>query len=398
MRISQRTLSIAVSPIRKLTPYAKEAVAKGKKIYHLNIGQPDLPTPETFMKEIETFKDKTVVYGPSQGNPDLLKAIQKYYQGWQMNYALDNIYITNGGSEALSFAVMALCDPGDEILVFEPFYANYSSFANAYNVKLHPVVTTPESGYRLPDEAAIEAQVTEKTRAILVTNPGNPTGVVLTRAEMDLIAKVALKHDLAIISDEVYREYIFDGEFTSFGTFPELEDKVILIDSVSKRYSACGARVGCIITKNQALCKEFNKCCQSRLCSPEIEQLGAVGLYKTPVSYLKAANEEYKKRCATIARELAQIPGLISSKPQGAFYVMVKMPVDDAEKFAIWLLQDFDVNGETVMIAPGNGFYATPGKGGDEARLAYVINCEDLTKAIRLLGAGLKAYPGYTLK
>ena len=398
MRISKRTLSIAVSPIRKLTPYAKAAAAKGKKIYHLNIGQPDLPTPETFMKEIDTFKGKTVVYGPSQGNPDLIRAIQKYYQEWQMDYAPDNIYITNGGSEALSFAMMTLCDPGEEILVFEPFYANYSSFANAYNIKLHPVATTPESGYRLPDEAAIEAQITDKVRAVLITNPGNPTGVVLTKDEMDLIAKVALKHDLAIISDEVYREYIFDGEFSSFGAREDVADQVILIDSVSKRYSACGARVGCVITKNKTLCKEFNKCCQSRLCSPEIEQLGAVGLYKTPVSYLTAANDEYKKRCATIARELGQIPGLISSKPQGAFYVMVKLPVDDAEKFAIWLLENFDVNGETVMIAPGNGFYATPGKGVDEARLAYVINCEDLTRAIGLLGEGLKAYPGYTLR
>jgi len=395
LRASKRARSLTISPIRKLVPFAQAAAAKGKKVYHLNIGQPDLPTPPNFMEKIRTFNKKTISYGNSQGDLELIKAVQKYYHSWNMDYDLDNIYITNGGSEALEMAMLTTCDPGDEILVFEPFYPNYNTLAKAFGIKLRPVATSPTAGYHLPDEETIVKKLTVNTKAILLTNPGNPTGVVLTREEMDLISRIAIKYELALIVDEVYREYVFSGKFESFGTRKALANNLIITDSVSKRYSACGARIGCIISKNKLYCKEFMKCCQARLCPPTLEQFGAAALYDTPPSYLKKANEEYQKRCDTIKAELAKIPGLISSKPEGAFYVMVKLPVDSAEKFAVWLLNEFDVNGETVMIAPGDGFYATKKKGLQEARLAYVINCDDLKKAIGLLAAGLKAYPGH---
>lgn len=398
MHCSERVLAINESPIRKLLPYAHAAVEQGKKVYHLNIGQPDLPTPATFMERISHFKAATIKYGDSHGNKELIKAIQEYYREWGMDYAADDIYITNGASEALGFAILSLCDPGDELLVFEPFYSNYSSIASMYNVKLKAVPTSPENGYRLPDEATIEKAITPRTKAILANNPGNPTGVIFTDEEMAMLARLTIKHDIVLIADETYREYVFEGKMTSFGTFPELDQNLVITDSVSKRYSACGLRIGCIITKNKELCQQFLKCCQSRLCSPTLEQYGASALYTTPASYLTDTNKEYKKRSETLKRELAKIPGLQSSQPCGAFYVMVKLPVDDAEKFATWLLKEFDVDGETVMITPGAGFYQTPGRGVDEVRLAYVLNCEALEKAIRIMGAGLKKYPGYTLK
>jgi len=394
MKISQRALSLTTSPIRKLGPYALEAVKAGKKVYHLNIGQPDIETPPQFMEAIRGYDKKVIAYGPSQGDPKLIAQIQKYYKEWDMDYSDKEIYITDGGSEALQIAILSLCDPDDEILVFEPFYANYNSFAKIAGAKAKGIPTSAENGYRLPDLATIESYVTNKTRAIILTNPGNPTGVVYTKEEMDRIAQVVKKHGLALISDEVYREFVYDGKYVSFGTYKDLEENLILIDSVSKRYSACGARIGCLITKNKDLLAQFNKFCQARLCVADVVQAAAAALYDTPSSYLKEVNEEYRHRRDTIASELSKLPGVISSDPKGAFYVMVKLPVDDAEKFAIWMLKDFDVNGETVMIAPGNGFYSTPGKGIDEARLAYVLNCGDIEKAIRILGEGLKQYPG----
>lgn len=395
MKISERALGMTASPIRKLVPYADAAKKKGKKVYHLNIGQPDIATSPNFMEAIRNFDPEVVAYGNSQGDMNLIKAIQKYYDAWGIHYETKNIFITNGGSEALEMAIFSLCDPGDEILVFEPYYANYTTFARLASAKVTAVPTYAEEGYRLPDQATIEKYINSKTRAILLTNPGNPTGVVYTKQEMDMIAAIVKKYNIALIADEVYREFVYDGTYTSFGTYEELEQNLIMVDSVSKRYSACGARIGCVITKNDELCAQFMKMCQARLCVPMVEQVGAAALYETPASYLEEVNKEYKKRRDTIAAGLAKIPGLVSSQPKGAFYVMVKFPVDDAEKFAIWMLQDFDVNGETVMIAPGNGFYATPGKGVDEARLAYVLNCEDLEKALVLLAEAVKQYPGH---
>lgn len=394
MKISKRVEALTTSPIRRLAPYADMAKAKGKKVYHLNIGQPDIETPANFMKAIKNFDQKVISYSNSKGETCLIDAIAKYYEEWKMPFAKEEIFVTNGGSEALQIAVMTLCDPGDNILVFEPFYANYNTFAKAYNVEINAVATNVDNGYHLPSEAEIEAKINDKTKAILLTNPGNPTGVVYTEKEMELISRVVTKHNIALIADEVYREFVYDGEYTSFATMPELRNNLIVVDSVSKRYSACGARIGALLSHNEEFNKQVMKCCQARLCSPILEQVGSTALYDTPTSYLAEVNEEYKSRRDTVVEELAKIPGLKSSSPQGAFYVMVKLPLDDAEKFAIWLLNEFDVDGETVMFAPGNGFYSTPGCGLDEARLAYVLNNEDLKKAITLLGAGLAAYPG----
>ena len=394
MHISQRTLHIPTSPIRKLAPIANR-VEKTKKIYHLNIGQPDIPTPESFFKGVASYHPKVVAYGKSQGDAKLLEGIRKYYAEWGMDYAIDDIFVTNGGSEALSFAIMTTCDPGDNVLMFEPFYANYKSFTGAYNVEIQGVPTSPDTGYHLPDQETVESYITDRTRAMLITNPGNPTGVIYTREEMAMLARIALKYDMTLIADEVYREFVYDGEYTSFGMLHELDDNLVLIDSVSKRYSACGARSGCIITKNRDLQQELLKCCQARLSCPNIEQLGAAALYSTPKSYWEEVKKEYTKRRDTIKTCLAAMPGVISSDPKGAFYVMVKMPIDDTEKFAKWLLEDFDIDGETVMITPGNGFYASDvNRGQDEARLAYVLNTHDLEKAMHILAEGLKVYPG----
>ena len=394
MRISNRVKSLISSPIRKLTPYADATRASGKKIYALNIGQPDIETPHEFMDAIRSFEQKVIAYGPSKGNPNLIAAISKYYKDWNMDYEAKDIYITNGGSEALLFSLSATCDPGDELIVFEPYYPNYSMFATELGIKVVPISLNADNGYRLPPEEEIEKAVTSRTRAILVTNPSNPTGAVYTKEEMERLARISLKHDLALLSDEVYREFVYDGAYVSFGTMPALKENLILIDSVSKRYSACGARVGCVICKNPVFQANMLKCCQSRLCSPTLEQVGAAALYTTPKSVLEAVKAEYIKRRDTIEAELAKLPGVKASTPQGAFYVMVTFPVDDSEKFAIWLLEHFDIDGETVMFAPGNGFYQDPEKGKKGARLAYVLNCDNIKKAIHILGEGLKAYPG----
>lgn len=392
MKTSARINRVPASPMRKLTPFALEAEASGKKVYHLNIGQPDMATPPSFFEGVAAYKPKVLSYGVSRGNKELIEAISKYYEGWNMHYSDEEIFVTNGGSEAVGFAVMTLCDADDEVLVFEPFYANYKSYINEFNAHVVGVPTEAENGYHLPDEATIEKYITPKTKAILLSNPGNPTGVIYTEEEMLLISKLVLKHDIALIADEVYREFVYDGEFKSFGTMPELEQNLIMIDSVSKRYSACGARIGCLLTKNKDLCAQVMKCCQARLCCSALAQVGATALYSTPKSYFEEVNAEYKKRKNTIKAELAKIPGLVASDPKGAFYVMVKLPVDNAEKFAKWLLTDFSDKGETVMITPGYGFYATEGKGLTEARLAYVINSEALTRAIELLRMGIEAY------
>lgn len=310
MKISQRALSLTTSPIRKLGPYAQDAVKAGKKVYHLNIGQPDIETPPQFMDAIRNYNKKVIAYGPSQGDAKLISQIQKYYKEWDMDYSEKEIYITDGGSEALQIAILSLCDPGDEILVFEPFYANYNSFAKIAGAKAKGIPTSAENGYRLPDLATIESYVTDKTRAIILTNPGNPTGVVYTKEEMDRIAQVVKKYDLALISDEVYREFVYDGKYVSFGTYKDLEENLILIDSVSKRYSACGARIGCLITKNKDMLAQFNKFCQARLCVADVVQAAAAALYDTPSSYLQEVNKEYKHRRDTIAAELAKLPGV----------------------------------------------------------------------------------------
>ncbi|MDD3767467.1 MAG: pyridoxal phosphate-dependent aminotransferase [Aminobacterium colombiense] len=395
MRFSNRIMAMQSSPIRRLIPYADEAKAKGKKVYHLNIGQPDIKTPPSFLQAIKDFAQEVIAYSTSQGSNELRDAMRRYYEGYDIHFERDHILVTNGGSEAIMFAVMATCDPGEEILIPEPFYANYNAFSKCVNVNIVPITTKAEEGFHLPPKEKIEAVITPKTRCILISNPGNPTGTIYTADEMRMLADLAKKHDLYIIADEVYREFVYDGlKYTSFGNLSDVEDRVIIIDSVSKRYSACGARIGCVASKNEELMKQILKLCQGRLCVPTLEQVGATALYNTPVSYLEEVNKEYQSRRDTLYKALQSMPGVVCEQPKGAFYVVVKMPVDDAEKFVIWMLQNFDINGETMMAAPAEGFYATPGLGKNEARLAYVLKNEDLVKAMDILKAALEAYPG----
>lgn len=395
VRFSDRIKSMNESPIRKLVPIANAAKAKGKKVYHLNIGQPDIVTPPSFLQSIRDFSQDVIAYATSPGDPKLIEAIIDYYKTYDIHFESDEVLITNGGSEALMFAMMALCDPGDEVMVPEPFYANYNAFSRCINVNVIPITTKAEEGFHLPSEAEIESRITPKTRAILLSNPGNPTGVIYSREEMDMLSRIVRKHDMTIIADEVYREFVYDGlKYTSFGNMPEIADRVVIVDSVSKRYSACGARIGSLASKNKDFSKQVLKLCQGRLCVPTLEQIGATALYSTPASYFKGVNEEYQERRNTLYKALQDMPGVVCDEPKGAFYVVIKMPVDDAEKFAVWMLEEFDVNGETTMVAPAEGFYGTPGLGKNEARLAYVLKNEDLAKAMEILKAGIAAYPG----
>lgn len=394
MNLSKRITSMQESPIRKLAPYAVAAKKSGKKIYHLNIGQPDILTPPAFMETIRNFDEKVLAYSPSEGNPELIQAISKYYRGYGINFEENEILITNGGSEALQFIVTAIADTGDEILVPEPYYANYNSFSSAVDVNVVPITCKAEDGFHLPSKEHIESLITPKTKAILCSNPGNPTGVVYTKEELDNIKDIALENDLFIISDEVYREFVYDGlEFFSFANMKEVEDRVVIVDSISKRFSACGARIGSIASKNKELIANILKLCQSRLCAPTLDQIGAVELYnKTNRDYFNSVNVEYEKRRNIIFESLNKIPNVICRKPSGAFYVVAKLPIEDAEDFAIFLLRDFSLNNETLMVAPARGFYTTPDIGKNEVRLAYILNEHDLNKAMKILKEGLIKY------
>ena len=393
MKFSKRLSSMQESPIRKLAPFATAAKADGVKVYHLNIGQPDIITPVGFFNAVKNFDKKVLEYAGSQGIPELIEAIRKYYTTYDMDFENEDIIITNGGSEALLFAFMAACDPGDNILIPEPFYTNYNGFAQCLNVEVKSITTIAENGFHLPSKEEILAKIDDKTSAILVVNPGNPTGCVYTKEEVQMIADIAKEKDLWIIADEVYREFVYEGlEYTSFGNIKEVEDRVVIIDSVSKRYSACGARIGSIACKNKQFMKEVMKVCQGRLCVATIEQLGAAALYETDKSYFKEVNDEYRRRRDTLYNELMKAEGVICEKPMGAFYIVAKLPVENAEDFVAWTLKEFRRDNETVMCTPAEGFYATPGLGRDEVRLAYILKEEDLKVAGKLLAEGLKAY------
>ena len=393
MKFSKRIEDMQSSPVRRLVPFAQEAKAKGKKVYHLNIGQPDVKTPKVFMDAVRAFDQEVLEYALSQGIPELIDAIIEYYKKYDMHYEKDEILITNGGSEGLMFAMLAVADVGDDILVPEPFYTNYNGFASSVSVNIVSVTTKAENGFHLPPKSDILAALTPKTKAILLSNPGNPTGVVYTREEIEMIAEIAKEKDLYIISDEVYREFVYDGEVhTSFGEISGIEDRVILIESVSKRFSACGARIGSIASKNKALIAQILKLCQGRLYAPTIDQLGAAELYKMNEEYYKEVCEEYRVRRDIVYKALKEMPDVIVEEPKGALYAIAKLPVEDAEDFIIWMLKEFDLNGETVMMAPAEGFYATPGLGKNEARIAYVLEANALTKAMNCLKEGLKAY------
>jgi aspartate aminotransferase len=393
MKLSTRIKNMQESPVRKLVPIATRVKKEGKKVYHLNIGQPDIETPAVFMDAINNYDTSVIKYSFSQGEPVLINAIRDYFKRDGILFDEDDILITNGGSEAITFSTIAICDPGDEILVPEPFYTNYNGFTGEVNVNLVPITTKAEEGFHLPVKEEITKLITPKTKAILFSNPGNPTGTILRKDEMEMIAEIAQEYNLFIISDEVYRGMAFDGlEGISMGSIPNIEDRLIIIESVSKRYSACGARIGSISSKNKELMKNILKLCQARLCVATLEQVGAAALYQLPEEYTNKVRDEYQARRDIVYATLKNIPGVVCEKPTGAFYVVVKLPVDDAEKFIIWMLEEFDVDGETIMLAPAEGFYATKGLGKDEARIAYVLNTENMKRAMYILEKGLEAY------
>ena len=394
MKFSSKIEACELSPIRKFHPYVLAAEAKGRTVHHLNIGQPDIPTPPAFFDAVHNFGEDVLAYAPSPGVDVFLDAVRDYYIGLGFPIERDDILATHGGSEALEIVMACILDDGDEILVPEPFYPNYSTFINVTGAAIRPIPTSPEEGYRYATREQIEPLINEHTRAILVTNPGNPTGVVLNRHEMRLLADIAKEHELFLISDEVYREIVYTGEkLSSMLEFADAAENVVVVDSVSKRFSSCGARVGALISRNQELMAQAMKICQGRLCAATLDQVGAAAMYRElPAAYYTSIREEYQRRRDAVVESLAKIPGVRFSHPDGAFYVMATLPVDDAEKLQYFLLEEFEDQGETVMYTPAESFYATPGKGRNEIRIAYVTNPNDLRRAVELLGLGIAAY------
>ena len=393
MKLSSRVLACGQSPMRKFHPYAVASAAAGKKIYHLNIGQPDIHTPEALYDAIRNFRTPVLAYAPSPGIPELIETIRKYYETIGVGLNESDILITTGGSEALQITANCLLDEGDEVIIPEPFYPNYHTFITTAGGVIHPLPTKPEEGYFYADRTRIEACITPKTKAIVLSNPGNPTGTCLTEEQMKMILDVAVEHDLYLIADEVYREFTYDGEpLHSFGQFDYGQENLILIDSVSKRFSACGARIGCIISRNQALMANALKYCQARLSVATLDQIAAAALYSVGPEYFEQVRQEYKRRRDTVVRKLHEIPGVNCECPRGAFYLMAALPVDDAEKFQLWLLQEFEDSGDTVMFSAGESFYATPGRGRNEIRIAYVLKQENLERAMDLLALGIRKY------
>ncbi len=392
IEISKRASELPASPIRKLVPLADEAKKKGIKVYHLNIGQPDIPTPKEFFEAVKTYPKEVLEYGHSKGDLRLLKALSVYFAKNNISVEPEDIMVTTGGSEAIIFAMLAVAGPGEEIIVFEPFYTNYNAFAIISGVNLVPLATRPEDGYHLPAPEKIERKITSKTKAIFLCNPNNPTGAVFTRKELEMIANLCKKYNLFFLSDEVYREFIYEGEHVSVMYLENLEEQTVLLDSFSKRFSLCGARVGCMVSKNRKIMEAALKMGQARLCSPTLEQHGLLATLKLGEEYFDGVREEYRKRRDVTYEELMKIPGVVCVRPSGAFYMMAKLPVPDIEDFASWMLSDFSFEAETTMIAPGPGFYATPGLGKSEARIAYVLNTTDLKKAMRILAKGIEVY------
>lgn len=395
MELSNRAKGMSESPIRKLAPYAAAAQDAGKKVYPLNIGQPDIKTPPHFFSALNSYTPDVLAYAHSAGDIDLIRAIIDYYKSYGMNYDEKDVLITNGASEALLFTMTILCDPGDNIAVFEPYYTNYQGFAAQVDVDIIGITTKAEDGYRLPSRETIIGKINDKTKALLLNNPSNPTGAVYSPEECQMIVDIALEKDIFIIADEVYREFVYDGlALKSFGEYPEADQHVIIVDSVSKRFSACGARVGAIISKHEAFMNGVLKLCQGRLCVPTLEMKGAAALYNTSENYFEEVNKEYQKRRDVIYEALKAMPGVICEEPKGAFYVAVKLPVDNAEDFALWLLRDFSYDNSTIMLTPLESFYTTPGYGVDEVRIAYILEENELKKAMTVLDKALESYPG----
>ncbi|MCW4467561.1 pyridoxal phosphate-dependent aminotransferase [Flavobacterium sp. MFBS3-15] len=391
--VSQKGRQMPESPIRKLVPYAETAKKKGHKVYHLNIGQPDIKTPEVALEAIKNNTIKILEYSHSAGFESYRNKLAASYQAHGVNVNPENIIITTGGSEALLFALGSTMDAGDEVIIPEPFYANYNGFSVASGVKVVPVISTIDEGFALPPIADFEKLITPKTKAILICNPGNPTGYLYTQEEIQQLAELVKKHDLFLIADEVYREFTYDGDkHYSVMNVPGIEEHAIMIDSVSKRYSMCGARIGCIVSKNKEVMATAMKYAQARLSPPTFEQIASEAALDTPQSYFDEVIGEYKERRDTLIAELNKIEGVKVATPKGAFYCIAKLPVDNADNFAQWLLESFDLDGETVMVAPAAGFYSTANVGLDEIRIAYVLKKEDLVRSVEILKVALEKY------
>ncbi len=394
-KLSSRGLEMPASPIRKLVPFAEEAKKKGKKVYHLNIGQPDIPTPEVSLEAIHNYEENVIEYSHSAGNESYRRGLAEYYQGIGIDVNYKQIMITTGGSEAILFAFLATMNPGDEVIVPEPYYTNYSGFANEAGVKVVPITSTIETGFALPEIGDFEKVISERTKAIIICNPNNPTGYLYSEEELLKLKELVLKHDLYIFADEVYREFVYDGlKHTSVLEIKDLEEHAVLFDSVSKRYSMCGVRTGALVTRNKKVYEAALKYGQARLSPPSLGQVAGEAALGTPKKYFDEVYQEYINRRDFVIDELNKIDGVFAPKPKGAFYSVIKLPVENAENFCQWLLEDFDYEGETVMLAPASGFYATTGLGKDEARIAYVLNIGDLRKAVKCLEEALKVYPG----
>lgn len=398
MEISNRIRGFQASPIRRLSPYARAAKERGIKVYHLNIGQPDIRSPKEAIEAIHSYPNDIIAYGESDGDLALRKALVKYYHDYvDVDITVDDILITTGGSEAILFSLMTLCDPGDEIIVPEPYYTNVHSFARMANVSIVPVTSTLEDNFALPPLSLIEERITSKTRAILLNSPNNPTGHIYSPKELETIIGMCRDHDIFLIMDEVYREFCYDNQkFTSVLKYTDCNERIICIDSVSKRFSMCGARVGALICRNRNVIRETLKLSQARLCSPTVEQYASLAAFGAPPAYLENVKAEYEKRRNFIVKALRSIPGVKCSRPNGAFYLIARLPVEDAEDFSIFMLKDFSYNGETVMLAPAEGFYESKDLGRDQVRIAYVLNTDDLEKACICLREGLKAYNNRT--
>ena len=391
--ISKKGLKMPESPIRKLVPYAEDAKKRGVKVFHLNIGQPDIKTPQVALDAVKNNDIQTLAYARSEGSEEYRNKLVSYYKKHNVNVTADNIVVTTGGSEALLFTIGSITDPGDEIIIPEPFYANYNGFSTASGVTVVPVISKIEDNFALPKIEEFEKLITKKTKAILICNPGNPTGYLYSKEEIQKLKEIVLKHDLFLIADEVYREFTYDGlEHTSVMALDGLEQNSIVIDSVSKRYSMCGARIGCIVSKNEDFIKTAIKFAQARLSPPTYALIASEAALDTPQQYFDDVKEEYVDRRNTLIKELNKIEGVKVANPKGAFYCVAELPVKDSDHFAKWLLEDYNLNNETVMVAPASGFYSTEGEGKNQIRMAYVLNKVDLIRSVEILGEALKVY------
>ena len=393
--ISERGKVIPASPIRRLVPYAEEAKRKGRKVYHLNIGQPDIPTPEVALNALKNINLKVIEYSHSAGNESYRRKLAAFYQKTGINIDFTEILITTGGSEAILFSMLTCLNPGEEVITPEPFYANYNGFATTAGIKIIPVTSYIKEDFALPPIADIEKKITSKTKGIIICNPNNPTGYLYSKEELEHLKEIVKKYDLYLFSDEAYREFCYDGaEHFSAMSLKGIENNVIMLDSISKRYSACGVRIGAIVTRNKDIISTALKFGQARLSPPGLGQIVGEASIDTPDNYFKEVNKEYTLRRNFMVEALNKMPGVYCPKPKGAFYTVVKLPVDDADKFAQWLLEKFEYNNQTVMVAPASGFYSTPGYGKNEVRIAYVLKIDDLKNAVMILAEALKVYPG----